>query len=774
MALLDALNPQQRAAAEHPGGPMLILAGAGSGKTRVITYRIAHLLQRGARAHQILAVTFTNKAAGEMRERVARLLGEQARPGAPVDLPVVGTFHGFCLRLLRQEVSRTALRPGFVVFDQDDARALVKGCERELGIDDKTHLPSRVLSAISRAKADCRLPEDMALRARRADAELFDTVVAEVYALYRRKLLESNACDFDDLLMMTVQLLETDEAARARWQERIVHLLVDEYQDTNPIQYRLIRLLSGRHLNVCAVGDEDQSIYKFRGATIRNILDFERDFPGTRVFRVEENYRSTATILAAANAVVSRNVARKGKILWTKNEPGEPVTIRRVPDDVTEADWVAGRVKALSKEHGYGGISVMYRTNAQSRVLEEAFSRARIPFVIIGGMRFYERKEVKDVLAYLRLVQNPGDDLAFDRVVNVPARGLGKGAVEAVRTLARDRGVPLSAAARLGIEEGLFPGRVERGLESFVEILDELRRDAEGMHLTDLVRQVIERTGYMAELAKEGPEIAQDRKANLDELVSAAAQHGEREPDATLSTLLSEIALSSDADALPADERVPLMTMHSAKGLEFEAVFLVGMEEGLFPHAQSADDPDDLEEERRLCYVGMTRARKRLVLVHAERRMIWGQVKQALPSRFLSEIPAEHVRHEGIAPRAPLVPGFRRGESQDALASFFGDALGAPAESYGGAEIAYEDFSQEAPDYDAAPAPPPARRAPLGEPPQAAPSFDKGDRVVHPTFGPGRVVQREKNGGTIFLKVYFDRTGKTVKLAEAHAKLRAG
>ncbi len=766
MSLLASLNPQQRAAAENAGGPMLILAGAGSGKTRVITYRIAHLIASGVAPWKIIAVTFTNKAAGEMRDRVSRLVAQQAaaRPGAPADIPWVGTFHAYCLRLLRREAARAGLRPNFVVHDQDDARALVKACERDLGIDDKEHLPARVQGRISRLKGDCVTPEDFAAKARRPGADLADAVLADVYALYQKRLVDANACDFDDLLMRAVLLLERDPAVRASWQGRTEHLLVDEYQDTNPIQYRLIRLLAGEHENVCAVGDEDQSIYRFRGADIRNILDFEKDFPGTRIFRIEQNYRSTGTILAAANAVVARNVARKGKVLWTENPAGDEVTVRAVEDDLAEADWIASQVRGLLRDHDAGDIAVMYRTNAQSRVLEEAFGRARIPHVVIGGMRFYERREVKDVLAYLRLALNGGDELAFDRIVNVPARGLGRGTVEALRTLSRERGSSMWDASLHAISEGLLPGRAEVALERFVELIADLRRDAETMPLPELVQSVIDRSKYLGELAKEGPDIARDRKENLDELVSAAAQHEELEAEASLATFLTQISLTSDADALGGDERVPLLTIHSAKGLEFDVVFLAGLEEGLFPHASSLDHPDDIEEERRLCYVGMTRARHRLFLSHAHRRRLWGQMRENLPSRFLAEIPSEHVRREGTA-RIPVVPTAARGASA-ALASFFGSDA-----------IAVEDISQETaedePVFDRGAQAPEVAAPAEGDAPSRPKPFRKGDRVEHPKFGPGLVMKREMNGGSAFVTVYFERTYRTVKLAEAHAKLVA-
>jgi len=757
MSSLDALNPQQRAAAAHPGGPMLILAGAGSGKTRVITHRIAHLLERGVAAESIVAVTFTNKAAGEMRERVAQLL---ERPdGVPASLPWVGTFHAFCLRLLRREVARTGLRSGFVVLDSDDARSLVKSCERELGHDDKVHLPQRVASRISRAKGECLEPAAFEERVRRGASDDLERVAAGVYGLYQQRLLAANGCDFDDLLMRSVLLLERDGDVLARYQRRIVHLLVDEYQDTNPIQYRLIRLLAGEHGNACAVGDEDQSIYRFRGADIRNILAFEENFPGTHIFRIEQNYRSTGHILGAANAVVANNTARKGKTLWTANGEGDKVLVKALPTDLAEAQWVAHELSRLRREHELSEMAVLYRTNAQSRLFEESLGRAGIPHVVVGGLRFYERREVKDVLCWLRLLLNPDDDMAFERIHNVPARGIGKGTFEAVRAVARQQGLSLFAAARSCVAEGVLPGRAEAALEGFLELVARLCAEAADLELPSLIRHLVEEVKYRDELLKEGPDSGEDRWRNVEELASAAAHHAARENDAGLASFLSEIALYSDQDALVGEHRVPLMTVHSAKGLEFDVVFLVGMEEGLFPHASSMDHEHDIEEERRLCYVGMTRARQRLVISTAGLRRVFGQERMQQESRFLEEIPAEHVRREGGARH---VLSGRVRESQGAVASFFG----------GGVELLPEDVSQETPEYE-----PSYQRGDedlevgSGAAPRVPRGFQKGQRVRHAKFGSGVVVKRERTGGSAFLSVYFDRTGRTVKLSEAHAPL---
>ena len=670
MSFLDDLNDAQRAAATHSGGPMLILAGAGSGKTRVITYRIAWLLSQGVYPSRIVGVTFTNKAAGEMRERVLRLLEDlPRRPGALAgEAPWLGTFHSFGLRLLRSEVARTELRPGFVVYDQDDARALVRNAERELSIDDKLHLPQRVASAISRAKGAGLSPEAHAARGRDASVDPFTQAVAQVYPLYQKKLLEANALDFDDLLLRTVRLLEEDDLVRAKWQERVEHVLVDEYQDTNPLQYKLIRLLSGRRNDVTAVGDEDQSIYRFRGADIRNILDFERDFSGTTVYRIEQNYRSTGNILAAANGVVAHNRSRKGKVLWTDAGPGEKVLVKGVATDVEEADWIARETQKRGRTHGFGEIAVAFRTNAQSRQLEEAFMRLGIPHVVIGGMRFYERKEVKDVLAYLRLLVNASDDVALERIINVPTRGIGRGALEAVRGRALSHGTSLWRAIVEGLADDSYPGRAHAALDGFVELIEGLRGELAGAEVPWIVRHVIEKTGYATELDKEGPTLAEERSRNLQELVSAAAQHAERDPAAGVEGFLADVALASDQDALTGDARVALLTIHAAKGLEFDVVFVAGLERGLFPRESAEREPDELEEERRLCYVAMTRARKQLVLTHASRRMLFGQIKAQLPSPFLAEIPKETTRVEGVPVMAARAAGIsERLASREAL-----------------------------------------------------------------------------------------------------------
>ncbi|MEM7244064.1 MAG: UvrD-helicase domain-containing protein [Acidobacteriota bacterium] len=793
MTWLDELNPEQRAAAAHEGGPMLILAGAGSGKTRVITYRIAHLLASGAHPGSILALTFTNKAAREMRERVLALLD---RAGYDLPAPWMGTFHGCCLRLLRAEVDEIELTPGFVVLDQDDARALVKACQRELGVDDRTWLPRRVLSRISRAKADCLDPKAFARKVDGGDE--LDEAAAKVYPLYQERLVQSNACDFDDLLMRCVRLFEVREDIRDKYRERLSHLLIDEYQDTNPIQYRLIKLLCGENTTPCAVGDEDQSIYRFRGADIQNILSFEKDFAGTTVYRVERNYRSSGNILEAANALVACNRERKGKRLWTDAEEGEPITLAVAESGVDEAEWVADLAQRWSQEHGLGEVAVTYRTNVQSRQFEEAFTRRGIPHVVVGGMRFYERREIKDLLSYLRLSLNPNDDLAVDRVLNVPPRGIGRGAREAIFTLARERRCSLYDAIQRGVQDSAYPPRVERALDRFIDLVESLRKQAPELRVAELIELVIDESNYIAYLEKEGEAIAKERASHLQELVAAATDHERRaeiamqDPDSEdeggLAGFLADVALSSETDEL-GGEKAQLMTLHAAKGLEFDCVFLTGLEEGLLPHGGSLDELAALEEERRLCYVGVTRAKKRLWITHARMRRVFGELKLQDPSRFLDELPPELLKHEAIGgggrgstPRRKR----RLGSSQQqALASFFGDE-----------QVPTEDYSQESPDdefeTESAPAEEdevPARQvddepemtapepvaAPAAPAPAAAGPVDprklkKGDLVRHGRFGVGTVLGFEGGGKTAKINVYFAGRGR-VKLVCEHARL---
>jgi DNA helicase II / ATP-dependent DNA helicase PcrA len=646
MDFLDGLNPRQREAVQHTEGPLLVLAGAGSGKTRVITHRIAHLVS----AHKvpgwaILAVTFTNKAAGEMRERVRSLV-----PGEPRDAPTVSTFHSFCVRLLRREGAALAqIRPGFTpqftIYDDDDQISILRAVYKQLGLDDKFMQHRAALSRISHAKSIKQLPAEMA----RAATDPTTTRLAVIYERYQARLLESNALDFDDLLLEAVRLLANDAPTQERINRRYEFLMVDEYQDTNRSQYELMRLLTGERHNVAVVGDEDQSIYGWRGANIRNILDFERDFPGAITIRLEQNYRSTKNILEAASAVVANNTERIGKWLWTESGDGDKITLYEAPEAENEALWIADKIEAHMARNPEEHVAVLYRTNAQSRQIEEALRRYGRKYIVVGGFSFYQRAEIKDVIAYLRVLLSPQDTISLLRVINTPARGIGRTTIDQIEQYALTHEMGLWTALERMLEERVFPARAEAALAAFLRMMKELAGGIETRPPAETLNALLDQTGYRKMLVEEGTEESASRMANLDELLNAAADAAER--GETLRDFLDHAALVSDADSV--DDRAPvsLLTMHNAKGLEFPIVFIAGMEEGLFPHSRSINSGDimQMEEERRLCYVGMTRARKKLYLSWARyrRRFGAGQPEASIRSRFLKEVPAtliENVR----------------------------------------------------------------------------------------------------------------------------------
>jgi DNA helicase-2/ATP-dependent DNA helicase PcrA len=638
---LADLNPAQREAVLATEGPLLVVAGAGSGKTRVLTYRVAHLINAcGVKPNEILAITFTNKAAGEMRERLEGLLGPVARS------IWILTFHAACGRILRREAQRLGYRSNFTIYDQADQVRLTKACLEELERDPKRFVPRGIHAQISAAKNQLVTPADYAERV----ASFYDQTVAEVYDLYQRRLFASNAVDFDDLLMLTVQVLERFPEARERWQKAFRYVLVDEYQDTNHAQYRLLRLLAERHRNVCAVGDPDQSIYAFRGADIRNILEFERDFGETKTIALEQNYRSTNTILQAANAVISHNRERKPKNLWSDLGEGEPVRALEVEDEHAEARFVAAEI-ALLVEEGYNGseIAVFYRTNAQSRVLEDVLVRQGVGYQVIGGPRFYERAEVKDVVAYLQAIDNPYDAVSLQRIANRPRRGIGDASLARLQSYADAQG--LSLWETLGhAEEAGISGAPLRAVQQFQTVLQSLQAGALELEVPEVIERVLERSGYLDALRVERTIEAQGRMENLQELVGVAQEYQATAQEPSLSGFLQEISLYSDQDAIRGDQSlVTLMTLHNAKGLEFRAVFMIGMEEGIFPHARSIEE-QGLEEERRLAYVGMTRAQERLVLTHASARSLWGSRSYNLPSRFLDELPEDRIERQRLQP----------------------------------------------------------------------------------------------------------------------------
>jgi ATP-dependent DNA helicase UvrD/PcrA len=662
---LADLNPPQREAVLATEGPLLVIAGAGSGKTRVLTYRVAHLINAvGAKPNEILAITFTNKAAGEMRERLQRLLGASGR-----GLWIL-TFHSACGRILRREAQRLGYRSNFTIYDQADQIRLVKQCLEELERDPKRFTPRGIHNQISHAKDQLVSPAEYAERVQ----SFYDQTVADVYQLYQRRLFASNAVDFDDLLMLTVDILDRFPEAREKWQKAFRYILVDEYQDTNHAQYRLLQLLAQPDFNVCAVGDPDQSIFAFRGADINNILDFERDFPGTRTIALEQNYRSTNNILDAANHVITNNRERKPKELWSDLGDGEPVRVIEVEDEHAEARFVAAGIAALVEE-GYSGdeIAVFYRTNAQSRVLEDVLVRQGVSYQVIGGPRFYERAEIKDAIAYLQAIDNPYDAVSLTRIANRPRRGIGDSSLARLQTWADAQGRSLWEATEFAEEAGVGAAP-QKAVASFRNLMQSLQAGALELPVAELVERTLERSGYIESLEAERTIEAQGRLENLQELVGVAREYQENADEPSLSHFLQEISLYSDQDAIREQESlVTLMTLHNAKGLEFRAVYLIGMEEGIFPHARSIEE-QGIEEERRLCYVGMTRAKEQLTLTHASSRSLWGARGYNLPSRFLDELPRSAERErlrpaswssygaQGVAPRED-VPSLSTGDS---------------------------------------------------------------------------------------------------------------
>ena len=858
MSYLSKLNPQQREAVEAASGPVLILAGAGSGKTRVITYRIAHLIDHvGVPPDSILAVTFTNKAASEMGSRVESLVGART-----LAKPLISTFHSFCVRLLRRDIETLQIggkgyRKDFVIYDEADQQSVVKATMRRMGIDDKQLTPRSVLSQISWAKNHMRDPQEVYL----ASGDLKTERVAHIYEVYKQELAKSNALDFDDLLLYAVRVLKASGETRERYNRKYRHILVDEYQDTNRPQYELMRMLAGTEHNVCAVGDEDQSIYSWRGADIRNILEFEQDFPEARIVRLEQNYRSTQTILQAASAVVSHNIRRKGKNLWTDRIGGAKIGYYEAPDGENEAlfaaDYIAKYLRQAQADNGeMPRAAVLYRTNSQSRLLEEAMRRYQLKYHVVGGFSFYERAEIKDLISYLKAIQNPDDSIAMQRIINTPPRGIGKNATETLERIALETGLSLWGAIGQTINRGLLPPRALSALKAFKGLIDDARAmylgafaerleetaspdeaageyglpveqedfqramdfspemfadgaatdfnpeslgveqgaagtDAEapaGGHAAiegfrapgeaattaELLKFLIDRTGYIKQLEEEDTPDALARVENLRELVNAAMDSRDR--GETLNEFLDHAALVSDADDYDENSRVTLMTLHAAKGLEFPLVFLIGLEERLFPHSRTLLAPDDIEEERRLCYVGMTRAMDTLILSRARYRRRYGtdMPEASIPSRFLEEIPAELLQEMGRRRRAPSVADEEEPtsthysyEDEDQRPQY-GQARTAKARStYSG--TSYNSIGNIA-DFFA------SRGKKFSLPKTGAtetPSrtgFRPGQRVRHPKYGEGMVYQREGDGENAKITVQFPKFGLK-KLVEKYAQL---
>ena len=643
MSIYDTLNPPQREAVAQTEGPVLILAGAGSGKTRVLTHRIAYLMdEKGVNPWNILAITFTNKAAQEMRERVDKLVGFGS------ESIWVSTFHSACVRILRRHIDNLGYDTNFTIYDTDDQKSLMKDVCRKMNIDTKIYKERSLLAQISHAKDELLTPDDMEMK---AAGDYNMKKVASVYREYQAALRKNNALDFDDLIVKTVELFEKCGAVLEYYQERFKYIMVDEYQDTNTAQFKFISLLAQRYQNLCVVGDDDQSIYKFRGANIGNILGFEHVFPDARVIRLEQNYRSTRNILNAANQVIANNTERKAKTLWTENEEGSKVHFRQFLNAYEEAEYVAGEIGKL-KRNGLGNYrdcAILYRTNAQSRIFEEKFIAANIPYKLVGGVNFYARKEIKDLLCYLKTIDNARDDLAVQRIINVPKRGIGATTLGRVQDYADNMGISLYEALRVA-EEVPSIGRSLSKIDGFVTFIQILKSKADVMTVEEILQEVIDSTGYVAELEAEDTEESRARIENIDELISKTVAYQEameeQNQPATLSGFLEEVALVADIDTVdPDQDYVLLMTLHSAKGLEFPKVFMVGMEDGIFPSHMTISYGDDgeLEEERRLCYVGITRAMKDLTLTCAQQRMIRGETQYNRVSRFVREIPRELV-----------------------------------------------------------------------------------------------------------------------------------
>jgi DNA helicase-2/ATP-dependent DNA helicase PcrA len=841
--LLDQLNPQQRLAVETTEGPLLILAGAGSGKTRVITYRIAHLIESvGVSPDAILAVTFTNKAAAEMAERVEKLAG-----GSLLRQPLISTFHSFCVRVLRRDIEalKDGFRRDFVIYDEADQQMVVKAAMRRLGIDDKQMKPSAVLARISWAKNHMRDPAEMY----RSSSDPKSERVAHIYEIYRQELRKANALDFDDLLLETVRLLREAPEVRERYQRRFEYILVDEYQDTNRPQYELMRLLAGARHNLCVVGDEDQSIYSWRGADIRNILEFEQDFPEAKIVRLEQNYRSTENILEAASAVVANNVRRKGKTLWTSRQGGTKIGCYEAPDGENEALFVADMLNKYVQEALDAGrdarAAVLYRTNSQSRLFEEALRRYGIKYHVVGGFSFYERAEIKDMISYLKLLHNPDDSIALLRAINTPARGIGKTTVETLERLALETGLSLWSALGEAIQRQLLPTRSLAAVRGFRELIEDARamlagtfaeklgeevagggRQEAGKALSavesegdetesaedffdklafeaatgpsaaddrgpttddksafrapggpatipEVLKFLFDRTGYIRQLEEEGTPETLARIENLHELVNAAMDSRDR--GESLGEFLDHAALVSEADDYDARAQITLMTLHAAKGLEFPVVFMVGLEEGLFPHSRTLLEPDDLEEERRLCYVGMTRAMDQLVLTRASYRRRYGtdMPEASVPSRFLEEVPRElledlgsprsrhyeerrdqeyaHETHEYDFDQRPR----RNGSSGGRRSSYAGP-------TYNSIENIAEFFASRGKKFTR-----PKVEVPE---PTGKRGFRPGQKVRHPKYGEGVVYRREGEGDDAKITVKFPRFGEK-KLVEKFAQL---
>ena len=745
MSIYDTLNEPQREAVRHTDGPLLILAGAGSGKTRVLTHRIAYLIEElGVNPWNILAITFTNKAAGEMRQRVDNLVGFGS------ESIWVSTFHSMCVRILRRFIDRLGYDSRFTIYDTDDQKTLMKAVCKKVDIDTKQFKERMLLSVISSAKNEMILPEEFELNAGGDFAQL---KIAKVYREYEAQLKANNALDFDDLLVKTVQLLQTQPDVRENYQERFRYIMVDEYQDTNTVQFKLVSLLAGKYRNLCVVGDDDQSIYKFRGANIRNILDFEKEYPDAKVIKLEQNYRSTGNILNAANGVISNNKGRKDKTLWTANGEGEKIGLRQFDTAYDEAEFIAEDIKKEVRDGAsYNDNAVLYRTNAQSRLLEEKFIAMNIPYKIVGGINFYARREIKDILAYLKTVDNGQDDLSVRRIINVPKRGIGLTTINRIQEAADERGISFYEAL-LAPEMIPGAGRSASKLDSFAALIEYFKGQAEKESLTDLLNEILDMTGYAQNLEADDEIDAESRLQNIEELLNKAAAYEEdcedRGEKATLSGFLEEVALVADIDSLEEDQDyVVLMTLHSAKGLEFPHVYLAGMEDGLFPSYMTitGDDPEELEEERRLCYVGITRAEQQLTLTCARKRMVRGETQYNKISRFVSEIPPE-LLDTGSRKRTYF--------SEDDGT----DGTTAAGNLFSGGKTVSDGSSRSKAYASKKPYTVLTKGSQLRAQKSDSLAYGVGDRVRHVKFGEGTVLDIKEGGRDFEVTVEFDTAG---------------
>jgi DNA helicase II / ATP-dependent DNA helicase PcrA len=764
MDILANLNPQQRLAVEHGKGPALVLAGAGSGKTRVIAHRIAYLIHNSAaRPENILAVTFTNKAAKEMRERVHKILG----PARTAE-PLISTFHSFCVRLLRREIHHLGYKRDFSIYDTDDQKRLIKRVLEEMKNPELDLSPREILSRISYAKNHGVSPPSFAARFASDDAE----DMQQIYTRYNARLRQTNALDFDDLLLMTVSVLDKSPEIRKYYSDWYGYILVDEYQDTNRPQYDLLQLLTTAHRNLFVVGDEDQSIYKFRGADIQNILKFENDFPGARIIKLEQNYRSSQNILRVAGTVVENNSERKGKTLWTENESGDVVTCRCSQTARDEANWVARQIKTVLEERPDARVAVLYRANFLSRNFEDVLTEEGIPYALVGSVAFFGRMEVKDLLAYLRIILNPEDDVALLRVINAPPRGIGSSTIDLLTKAALEQGLPIMQVVREKAGDPQLQARTSRALQQFLNLVNSWTNARENASMEQLLETILRDTRYRELLEKqETAEQAENRLANIEELIRAASESEQR--GETISEFLDRASLSSELDHLDPNARVALMTLHSAKGLEFEVVFLVGMEEGLFPHAQSMGSNADLEEERRLCYVGITRARRKLFVTWTPFRKSYGPDAgfPSQPSRFLKEMPQELMEglDSGELDYPDQRPRYRDRFHESTERYCPSEHKAKPVRSYvedtqlqpkSIAEL--KQYLEQQKQRSA---------EPEAQGPKNGPLLKAGTRVRHDQFGDGIIISRERVGNDIKLVITFSRVGKK-SLIEKYAKLK--